>query len=200
MNPMRPLLLICLFNMLIACGGASGPITVQPVAAFAALDQSAQDLIDVYDTAPFTAMNALPTQNSAAYSGYLGATIYNNIGNRVTRIVGLAAINVSFDTASITATGGIGTFVDETEGAMQGVLNLTNATIDRAGDPNVDPTFVGQAAGTLRWPSNLSRAIDVVLEGDLRGTNHAALAGEVLGQHSATGGNGQVVGSFILAR
>jgi len=166
MNTLRIFLTLCMLSILVACGGTSGPVTVQPVAAFASLDQSAQDLIEVYDEVAFTAPNALPTSDNAAYAGFLGATIYNNFG-----------------ASNITATGGIGNFVDETEGAVQGVLTLSQATLNRNGDPNVDPTFVAQATGLLRWPSALSRNID-----------------EVLGQHSATGGNGQVVGSFILAR
>lgn len=200
MNTLRIFLTLCMLSILVACGGTSGPVTVQPVAAFASLDQSAQDLIEVYDEVAFTAPNALPTSDNAAYAGFLGATIYNNLGNKVTRVVGQAAITLNFGASNITATGGIGNFVDETEGAVQGVLTLSQATLNRNGDPNVDPTFVAQATGLLRWPSALSRNIDVVLEGDLRGTDHAALGGEVLGQHSATGGNGQVVGSFILAR
>jgi len=118
----------------------------------------------------------------------------------VTRVIGEADIEISFGGTIVSATGDITNFVDETQGAMQGALTLSNGTLDPDGDPQSNPTFVAQATGVLRWPNLLNRNIDVVLEGDLRGLSYNALAGEVLGQHSASGGNGQVVGSFILQR
>ena len=191
--------IIALFTLQ-ACGGATPPVTVAPDIGFSDLDQSAKNLIRLYENTAFTAPNSLPTNDTAAYSGYLGATIYNNLGNKVTRVIGEADIEISFGGTIVSATGDITNFVDETQGAMQGALTLSNGTLDPDGDPQSNPTFVAQATGVLRWPNLLNRNIDVVLEGDLRGLSYNALAGEVLGQHSASGGNGQVVGSFILQR
>ena len=200
MTHLRTMIAGFLLFALQACGSATPPIVVTPDIAFAGVDHAAQALVGTYQNTDFTPLHTLPTNDSASYGGYLGATIYNNQDNRVTRVVGQADITLSFAASFITAAGSIDGFVDETQGAMQGTLYLSNATLDRDGDPDVDPTFVAQATGVLRWPSLLSRSIDIVLEGDLRTAQHTALAGEVLGHHTASGGNGRVVGSFVLER
>ena len=114
--------------------------------------------------------------------------------------MGTATIDVAFRATSITASGQITDFIDESLGDVSGNLALSSAAIDANGNPLVDPTFTAQASGLLSWPNRLNRQIDIVLEGDARGAGHAALAGEVLGQHSASGGSGAVIGSFILER
>lgn len=185
---------------LAGCGGSAVPPVVLPAPDFVALDQNAQSLVTTYDATAFTDLSTLPTSASASYQGFLGATIYNNLGNRVTRIVGAADMTVTFGNANITATGNVTQFQDETDGAMQGTLVIASGVLDPSADPTVDPTFTALASGLLRWDNNLGRQIDIVLEGDLRGQDHAALGGEVLGRHTASGGSGDVIGSFILAR
>jgi len=187
-----------LLIVLSGCGGTAVPIVQQP--GFTALDSAANSLVSQYQNTAFTPLNTLPTSNTAGYDGYLGATIYNNQDNAVTRIVGQADIEITFGSAAITAQGSATAFQDESQGAMQGTLQITSGVLDRSGDPAIDPTFTAQAAGFLRWPDTLGRQLDLVLEGDLRGGSYDALDGEILGRHTANGGNGDVIGSFILTR
>jgi len=196
---MKILLSIVIMFGLLGCGGTT-TAPLEPTPAFATRDSAAQAMIAAFDTARFTPLADLPTQDTVTYNGYMGATIFNNIGNPVTRIIGDASIALSFGQTRVTASGNVTDFIDETQGPMDGQLVLSDGILNRGGDPLVDPTFTAQASGALRWPNRLNRQVDIVLEGDLRGTGSAAIAGEILGQHMASGGNGDVIGSFILER
>lgn len=193
-NRVTPLALAA--AILAGCGGGGeGGVgkTPPPVtyAEYQALDQS---LRATYGGQAFTDPATLPTVGGATYTGVMTLTTGPAVGSLA--LGGALTLNANFGGQTIS--GRADTFVDQTDQAYSGRLDLTNGAIDVNADPNLAYTFSADLDGTLTG-GGVSLTIDADLFGDFLGAAADSATGVVSGSVTGGGGSDFVYGDFIAA-
>lgn len=208
-----------LLGLLAACGGGGGgtsPTTQDPVLpgpstpdnpvprTTTGLRGAAIDLLDDWvpnDVATYTALAAVPTTGSAAYSGFVYGDLSNDRDAVTDSLIGRLSLNVAFSAASAGFTGSATGFVDSQDDPLSGSLAVSGGALNRNGNSASDATVRGIAlAGVLRDGGNLAYDVGIQLEGDFLGTTAQAIGGEAIGRVSVGGDSQNFDGGFVAAQ
>jgi hypothetical protein len=215
-------LLAGLCVLLAACGGSgagtvSAPVITSPTiptpnnpstpslprtGAGGTMRAAALDLIGTYAPSTpvdYTPLASVPRSGSAVYRGY----VYGDISDGTTvsdSLIGNLTMTASFSNSSAGISGNVANLVDNKNRPLSGTLSLSNGSLDRAGDPNLDSTLSATLAGTVTNASSQTVAISARLEGDFFGPTYKAAGGAVIGSATIAGTERDFDGGFVAAR
>lgn len=197
MMNVRPILIcVAAFMAMISCGGGAaekGDLNrTRPPVAFASLEAEATQLHATWDAVSFSDPATLPMSGRAQYNGVIQMDVQQ--GALRTVMNGDLQLNANF--ANEKVSGRANSFVDPSDNAYSGSLDVTNSVMDRGADPTTGFTYQTDLTGRLTG-NGQTIDVDAGLSGDFRGTQPDATSGIVQGTVSGTGGAGFVYGDYI---
>lgn len=190
-----PLLMVVLVPML-GLAGCGGPPTEESMTFAEQLD-SGRAMYVRNIALPYTSMAVLPTVGSVRYDGYvISDLLYNGVvGNTVS---GTLTLNANFANDAIT--GSATDFVDLSESAYTGTLNISGGSVDRTLDPIVDYTISAGIGGVLTGADATVYTVDGAIRADFLGAGYQAIYGLVDGTATSTNGVATLEGEIIAER
>lgn len=190
--------------LLISCGGGAEPdqpITLPPSQTLAdQIDARDQLLASYTNPINYTELTQIPTTGSASYRGYLFGTLSNTTDTVTDSLSADFEMTIEFNQASVDVVGRASNVFGDDGASLTGHLTLGNATLDRGGNPNTDPTLALEITGELTETDG--DAIDLIglLEGDFLGAQYQAAGGAVFGRAVTSGVSQNFDGGFIAER
>lgn len=188
--------LICSCCLVSACGGSESTTNVH-LSDLAALNASADALLASFQPVTFSAPDLVPNSGRSEYAGYFLGLLADTGDNITDTLIGQMVVGVDFDATQMVS-GEIYGILDENGNTMTGVIGLSGGTLDRAGDPNVDATFIFAGEGKLIDINANSIELDLVFEGDFLAANSTGIGGDILGRASSGETDQAVGGVFIM--
>lgn len=165
---------------------------------------AAIDLLDDWapgDVPAYTALSAVPTTGSAAYTGFVYGDLSDDSDAITDSLIGRLSLNVAFSAAAVGFTGSARDFVDSRDDPLSGTLTVSGGDLNRSGNPASDATLRGIAVtGVLRDGANVAYDVGIQLEGDFLGVTAQAIGGEAIGRVSVGGENQNFDGGFVAAQ
>ena len=104
---------------------------------------AAQESLDAFSNASFTAASSIPDTGSAKYFGHL------TLGTPQDGALGEISMNIEFNNAAVS--GQANNFVDETATPIGGQFEISGGSINRNADPELDWQFEVSLDGNLEW-------------------------------------------------
>jgi len=142
------------------------------------------------DTGNFTDPASLPETGSTRYDGIIALVVDTSV------LGGDVSITANWRDDSVS--GQATNFLDEENSALSGSLAITNGTIDRTADVDIDFTVVADVDGTLRGGGN-NYDFDMTYLADFYGTNQAAIGGITVGQVVVNDARVEDVDGYMVA-
>ncbi len=190
------------FSVLASCGGGGGgnePGVVTELARLNAMRVEASELVADFAPIEYTDLTSIPVSGSATYEGYISAQLSNTTDDVTDTLIGQLHLNVSFEAGDM-VTGEADGFLDDAGASLNGSVVLSQGSLNRGGDPNVDATFIFRGAGDLHDADGRTLTLSTVFEGDFLEDGYTAVGGDILGQVTVEGEDQNLGGLFIGTR
>ena len=188
------------FQLLASCGGGGGePGVVTEMARLNAMRAEANQLVEDFTPVEYTDLATIPVTGGANYEGFISAELSNTTDDVTDTLIGQLHLNVSFDPGEM-VTGQADNFLDDAGEALTGTLALSQGSLDRGGDPDMDATFTFRGEGDLQDSNGRTLTLTTVFEGDFLEEDYFAVGGDVLGQVTVEGDDQTLGGLFIGRR